>query len=61
MASPGAPDPRELSHILTGLAACLQEHRWCGELDGGADEERIWMTCTCGAAISRSLEPAHLP
>ena len=36
--------PDDLSHLLHGLAAFLQEHRWCGELDGGADEEWIWMT-----------------
>ena len=52
------PDPAELNHLLHGLAAFLQEHQQCGELDGGADEECVWMTCTCGAAISRTLEPA---
>jgi hypothetical protein len=29
------------------------------ELDGVAEDEWIWMTCTCGAVISRSLEPAR--
>ena len=52
------PSPDELSHLLHGLAAFLQEHRRCGELNGGADEEWIWMTCTCRAVISRTLEPA---
>jgi hypothetical protein len=56
---PHEPDPGELSQLLHGLAAFLQEHRWCGEMDGGADEEWIWMTCTCGAVISRTLEPAR--
>jgi len=58
---PHEPDPGELSRLLHGLAAFLQEHRQCGVLDGGADEEWIWMTCTCGAGISRALEPAHRP
>ncbi len=42
---PHEPDPGELSHLLAGLAAFLAEHRWCGEMDGGSDEERVWMTC----------------
>ena len=41
------------------LYAFYLEHQRCGELDGGAGEEWIWMTCTCGAVISRTLEPAH--
>ena len=48
-----------MSHLLASLVAFLDEHRYCGELDGAADGERVWMTCTCGAAISRLLEPAH--
>ena len=59
MLSPHELDPGELSHFLASLAAFLDEHRYCGELDGGAEEEWIWMTCTCGAVISRTLEPAH--
>jgi len=50
------PDPGELSRLLHGLAAFLREHRWCGELAGGADGEWVWMTCRCGAVISRTLE-----
>ncbi len=56
---PHEPDLGELSRLLEGLAAFLSEHRWCGELDGGADEEWIWMTCTCGVVISQTLEPAR--
>ena len=41
------------------IDAFLREHHQCGELDGGADEEWIWMTCTCGAVMSRTLEPAR--
>jgi hypothetical protein len=42
---PHEPDPGELSHLLHGFAAFLQEHRWCGELDGGADDDYLCMTC----------------
>jgi hypothetical protein len=55
---PREDDPGELSQIFHGLAAFLAEHRLCGEMDGGAHEEWVWMTCTCGAVVSRSLEPA---
>jgi hypothetical protein len=46
-------------HLLTDLEAFLQEHRRCGDLDAAVEGDRVWMTCTCGAAISRALEPAR--
>jgi hypothetical protein len=61
MPSPQESGHTELSHLLAGLVAFLDEHRYCGELDGGAEDEWTWMTCTCGAVISRTLEPAHRP
>jgi hypothetical protein len=57
MSSPDGPDTEELSHLLQGLAAFLDEHRQCGEMDGGADEDYLWMSCSCGAVIGRTLEP----
>jgi hypothetical protein len=45
--------------LLASLVAFLDEHRYCGELDGGADDDRVWMTCTCGAVISQALGPVH--
>jgi hypothetical protein len=59
MPSPHEPGPGELSQILASLVAFVDEHRYCGELDAGADEEWIWMPCTCGAVVSRTLEPAR--
>jgi hypothetical protein len=59
MSSPHAPDLGELSRLLASLVAFLDEHRYRGELDSGVEEDRVWMTCTCGAVISRTLEPAH--
>ncbi len=38
------------------LYAFYQEHRRCGYLDGGVEGDRFWMTCTCGAAISRPAD-----
>jgi hypothetical protein len=37
------------------LDAFLQEHRRCGDLDGGVDGERVWMACDCGAGIAHPV------
>jgi hypothetical protein len=41
--------------LLAALDAFLHEHRRCGQMDGGLEDERLWMTCSCGAGLSRSL------
>jgi hypothetical protein len=38
------------------LYAFYTEHHRCGELDGGVEGDRVWMTCTCGAAINRDAD-----
>ena len=47
--------------MTTSLGAALEafilEHEYCGDLDGGIEGDRVWMTCTCGAVIVRMLEP----
>ena len=45
------PAPPEIA-----LCAFFEEHRRCGQLDGGVEDERLWMTCECGAALARSLD-----
>ena len=45
--------------LLATLDAFLQEHRRCGDLDGGADGDVIWMSCDCGAGIAYPVEPAE--
>jgi len=45
-----------MSELLAGLDAFLQEHRRCGERDGGVDGDRVWMACGCGAKLS-SITP----
>lgn len=37
----------------------IREHEYCGELDTGVEDDRVWMTCTCGAAINRSDRPGE--
>jgi len=39
--------------LLAALNAFYLEHRRCGDLDGGVEGDRVWMTCTCGAVLVR--------
>ncbi len=45
-----------MSTLLLELEAFVQEHRRCGDLDGGVAGDRVWMTCTCGAVINRNAD-----
>jgi hypothetical protein len=38
------------------LKAFILEHEYCGELDAGVEDDRVWMTCTCGAVINRPAD-----
>ena len=53
-------DSDEVS-LLESFAAFLSEHRGCGELDGGAEEEWIWMACSCGAVVQSSAGARKSP
>ena len=44
------PVPPEIA-----LWAFFEEHRRCGELDGGVADERLWMACECGAQMAHSV------
>src|SRR5215470_18033493 len=37
--------------LLMALDASYQEHAYCGELHSAVEDDRVWMTCTCGAVI----------
>ena len=37
--------------LLAALDGFLQEHRRCGELEGGFGGSRVWMACDCHARI----------
>jgi hypothetical protein len=43
--------------LLAALDAFLQERRRSGELEGGVEGERVWMSCACGA---RHMDPSCL-
>src|SRR5881296_951142 len=47
--TPEGGDPRG------ALDAFYQEHRRCGELDGGIEGDRVSTTCSCGAAIKSNV------
>jgi len=38
--------------LLDALYAFFQKHERCGDLDSGLDDDRVWMTCTCGAVMN---------
>jgi hypothetical protein len=42
--------------LLTDLRAFALEHEYCGQLDGDVEGELMWLTCTCGARITRVAE-----
>jgi len=42
--------------LFDALQAFFQEHQYCGDLDGGVEGDRVWMTWTCGAVINRDVE-----
>ena len=41
------------TNLGAALEAFILEHEYCGELDGGVEGDRVWMTCPCGAVINR--------
>jgi hypothetical protein len=49
-----------MPELLAALDAFLQEHRGCGEMDGGVNRERVWVACDCGAGIAHPIKPTEL-
>ena len=42
--------------LFADLDAFYQEHERCGDLDSAVEGDGVWMTCTCGAVISRQID-----
>jgi len=40
------------------LVAFVAERQRCGDLDGGRDDARVWLACSCGAQV---VHPASAP
>ena len=46
-----------IARVLLDLDAFFFEHRLCGDLNGGTDDERVWMACgACVARIERAVQ-----
>ena len=39
--------------LFAALDAFYLEHRRCGDLAGGVEGDRVWMTCSCDAVLVR--------
>ncbi len=39
--------------LASALEASILEHEYCGELDSNVEDDRVWMTFTCGAVLVR--------
>ena len=50
-----------MPELIAALEAFVQGHRRCGDLDGGVEGERVWMTCECGASVVRLLRLDNTP
>jgi len=42
--------------LLDDLHAFVQDRERCGDLDSAVEDDRVWMTRTCGAVINRSAD-----
>ena len=40
-----------IAEISFSLDAFYLGHRRCGELESAVEDDRVWMTCLCGAVI----------
>jgi len=49
----GYPARHDQVTLFDALYAFFREHQYCGDLDGGVEGDRVWMTCTCGAVLVR--------
>jgi hypothetical protein len=47
-----------IASLGAALEAIIREHEYCGELDTGLEDDRVWMACTCWARIVRPIEEA---
>jgi hypothetical protein len=49
-------DSEESVTLLADLDAFFTDHRLCGDLDAGVDEAIVWITCDCGARMTRRVD-----
>jgi hypothetical protein len=44
--------------VLGAFVAFVDDHKRCGDLEGGLDNGLVWLECSCGAHI---VHPAKEP
>jgi hypothetical protein len=45
---------------LGALKAFIDEHKSCGDIDGGSDNGSVWFQCSCAGLIMQpEKEPPH--
>jgi hypothetical protein len=49
----------EMPELLAPLDAFLQEHRRCGDLEGGVGADIVWMSCDRPLPVTRLKRPVH--
>jgi hypothetical protein len=49
-----------MSRLVEALVAFFEEHRYCGKLDAGMADNRVWVECPCGATIVQPIEEQHV-
>jgi hypothetical protein len=57
LAEASAHKKRQTIDLGAARAASIAEHEYCSDLDTGLENDRVWVTCTCGAELDRALEP----
>jgi len=53
----GCDSPRPMPDVLNALVAFVAERQRCGDLDGGRDDGKVWLACSCGAQIVHPATP----
>ncbi len=43
--------PTMTTPLGDALEAFILEHEYCGELDAAVEDDRVWMTCSCGVVL----------
>ncbi len=42
---------------VLGAFVAFDDHKRCGDLDGGLDNSYVWLECSCGAQIVHPAAP----
>jgi hypothetical protein len=54
-------DAALLFGVVGAFVAFVDEHKRCGELEGGRDGGIVWLSCSCGGHIAHSAAMPSAP